>query len=231
MCGELMEADRRWADMVANVETTRTMAMQLWLGDATDVLGWTSPTPIVGAYAEPFPTWLDMAHLLGWESWPASKGVRGLLYSCGTLGRPEAWPRDQWDPVKTREALRAVAARWLEEHISRLLPGASPAGGEGFRWSLLADEEGRVGAARLQAQYLGVNDDPSSLYVVSRPGTTRYRLRVDDSGFENMLVVGDWTRTGWDAGCMEAAAISGRQASRAICGQPERIVGELPSRK
>jgi uncharacterized protein with NAD-binding domain and iron-sulfur cluster len=62
--------------------------------------------------------------------------------------------------------------------------------------------------------------------VLSLAGSTQYRLRSDQSGFTNLYLAGDWTRNGLNAGCVEAAVMSGMQASRAICGSPTQIIGE-----
>jgi uncharacterized protein with NAD-binding domain and iron-sulfur cluster len=57
-------------------------------------------------------------------------------------------------------------------------------------------------------------------------GSTRYRLRADQSGFSNLFLTGDWIKTGINAGCVEAAVMAGMQASRAISGYPVVIEGE-----
>jgi len=69
---------------------------------------------------------------------------------------------------------------------------------------------------------------PSELYTLSLPGTTRFRLRSDDSGFDNLFLAGDWTLTDLNVGCFEAAVISGMMASRAICSEPRHIYMRLP---
>ena len=80
--------------------------------------------------------------------------------------------------------------------------------------------------ARLDAQYLRANIDPTELYVLSPPGAQQYRLAPDQSGFDNLVLAGDWTRTAINAGCVEAAVMSGMAASRALAGVPATISGE-----
>jgi len=58
------------------------------------------------------------------------------------------------------------------------------------------------------------------------PVLVEHRLAADESGYENLFLAGDWVKTGLDAGCVEAAVMAGMQASRAIGGLPEVIVGE-----
>ena len=57
-------------------------------------------------------------------------------------------------------------------------------------------------------------------------GSTKYRLRTDQSGFGNLFLTGDWIKTGLNAGCVEAAVMAGMQTARAISGYPVDIDGE-----
>ena len=66
-----------------------------------------------------------------------------------------------------------------------------------------------------------VNCRPTEKYVLSLPGTTRFRLRPDESGFENLFFAGDWTRTRINGGSVEAAVESGQEAASAICRKHE----------
>ena len=86
-------------------------------------------------------------------------------------------------------------------------PGA--VGERGFSWHLLSGVNGERGPAALATQHVSVNVDPSDRYVQSVPGTERYRLRPDESGYDNLVLTGDWTDSGMNAGCIEAAVVSG----------------------
>ena len=66
---------------------------------------------------------------------------------------------------------------------------------------------------------MSVNVDPSDRYVQSVPGTERYRLRPDESGYDNLILAGDWTDSGMNAGCIEAATMSGLEAANAVLGR------------
>ena len=88
---------------------------------------------------------------------------------------------------------------------------------------------------RLAAQYLRANFVPSERYVLSPPGSTVHRLDADalarddavgPDRVSNLILAGDWTLNGVNGGCVEAATMSGMQASRAICGTPDVVVGE-----
>ena len=76
-------------------------------------------------------------------------------------------------------------------------------------------------------QYWRANVDPSDRYVQSLPGTDQYRLRPDESGYDNLFLAGDWTDNGLNAGCIEAAVLSGLQAGerRARPAAYHRIAG------
>jgi hypothetical protein len=83
----------------------------------------------------------------------------------------------------------------------------------------------------LLGSYYRTNTDPSDRYVLALPGTSRYRLRADGSGFKNMYLAGDWIDCGLNAGCIEAATLAGLQAANAIEGNPitQETVGFVPS--
>jgi uncharacterized protein with NAD-binding domain and iron-sulfur cluster len=57
--------------------------------------------------------------------------------------------------------------------------------------------------------------------VQSPPGSLSARISPLDPSVENMTVAGDWTANGLDAGCVEAAVMSGMLAAYAISGKPD----------
>jgi hypothetical protein len=89
----------------------------------------------------------------------------------------------------------------------------------GFAWDLLCGADGLEGASALGSQHVSVNIDPSDRYVQSVPGSDRYRLRPDESGYDNLVLAGDWTDCGMNAGCIEAAVRSGLQAANVLLGR------------
>jgi len=80
---------------------------------------------------------------------------------------------------------------------------------------------------QLVAGYARANIEPSERYVQSLPGTGQYRLASDGSGCENLFLAGDWIDCGLNAGCMEAAVLSGLEAANAVRGRPllEGVLG------
>ena len=101
------------------------------------------------------------------------------------------------------------------------------------RIPLGAPRRGRAArdAARFDSQFWRANVDPSDRYVLSLPGTGRHRIKPGETGFDNLVIAGDWTDCGLNAGCVEAAVMSGRLAAHALTGAPrlEDIVGYTAS--
>lgn len=223
LTAELCEAEPRWRAMLENVRTVKTHAVQLWLGRDAEALRGEAAPAVIGTYVAPLDTCADMSHLIPQESW--GDEVRHIAYLCGPAG-------DAGAPVGTPEeedrAIVETGTAWLSRHAHGIFPrGADPRTGS-LDFSLLHDPEGRSGSARLAAQYFRANSEGSDRYVLSVAGSTQHRLFADDTGFSNLHVAGDWTRTGLDAGCVEAATMSGLQAARAILGQTHPILGESP---
>jgi uncharacterized protein with NAD-binding domain and iron-sulfur cluster len=202
VAGELVAASDRWRRMVEGVATVPTQAAQLWLTRTEAELGWAHPGATLSGWAKPLDTYASMSHLLPMEGWPEGDRPRGLAYLCSALeDRPGAG----------EETVRAGVARILEERMADLWPRVGRPGG-----GVPAD----VLHGGLDAQHVVAATDPSDRYVQSLPGSHRHRLRVDESGLDNLVLAGDWTRCGLDAGCIEAAVLSGLQAANAVAGRP-----------
>ncbi|HSL31052.1 MAG TPA: FAD-dependent oxidoreductase, partial [Anaerolineales bacterium] len=148
--------------------------------------------------------------------------LKTVTYWCGVI-QDEAG--DTQEKVTARA--RAQALEFLRTNIAHLWPKATQGSASPvLNWEVLVDPENCAGEARVDSQYWRGNFQPSERYVLSVAGSTKFRLRANESGYRNLFLVGDWVRTGFDAGCIEAATMSGMQASRAICGYPEVVVGE-----
>jgi uncharacterized protein with NAD-binding domain and iron-sulfur cluster len=222
ICIEIAERCAPFARMLDAAVTVSTQAFQLWLTKTIAELGWPhSENAVVGCYVEPLDTWCDMTHLQEREAWPPAT-VNGLAYFCGVLEDVQGESNKQ-----ATERVEANAQAFLEGDIAPLWPRAVNKGpGGGFDWSALVDLEGRTGAARFQAQYWRANTTPSERYVLTPAGTVEDRLGANESGVENLMLAGDWTRNGVDGGCVEAAMTSGMQAARALIGDSRPITGE-----
>lgn len=223
VAGDLLAASPRWRAMVEKVATIETQAFQAWLREDIDTLGWKGPPYIATAFAKPFDTWCDMAHVIPEEAWDEPPAT--ALYFCAALAdAPDsAEAGDAGYPARRAAEVEANARRHLEGPVRHLIPGAFDASG-GFRWSLLADA-GRGpdsdGPERFRTQYWRANVNPSDRYTLSLPGTTQYRISPLEIQFDNLTIAGDWTECGLNSGCTEGAVISGMLAAHALSGRPE----------
>ncbi|MFZ1687701.1 MAG: NAD(P)-binding protein [Flavobacteriales bacterium] len=226
ICPELIAKNSRWRDMVANVQTTRTVAIQLWMQRDLKGLGWGDPSPIMDSYVEPFNTWADMSQLIVREQWPPTAPVKNIAYFCGPATGDIPPRTDPGVPARETLATKEAALAWLRKDTAGLWPGASTPDG-GLDWSVLTDPNNQTGEARFDAQFWRVNIDPTERYTLSLPGSTQHRMRADDTCFDNLIVAGDWTWNPINSGCVEATVMSGLMAANIMMGQPidQGIVG------
>lgn len=220
---ELAAASEDWKNMVNNLATVQTHAVQLWMQPALENLGWKDGATIQTTYEEPTDTWAVMTEVMKYEVWTGDNPPLSLHYFCGPLPGPAEPPLDDSIyPQTKRDEVRKNAMAWLDAHIAHLWPDAADR--QGFNYDLIHDPDpGGSGRAKFDSQYWRANVDPSERYVNSYPGTTKYRLRSDQSGFMNLFLAGDWTISSVNGGCVEAAVESGMAASRGICGVPAKI--------
>jgi uncharacterized protein with NAD-binding domain and iron-sulfur cluster len=232
VCREIVARDSRWRAMVDHVKTVATQAFQIWLTKDMRELGWTDPAINVSGFVEPFDTWADMTHLAREERWPQTP--RAIAYFCNALPDTDAPPpRGQADWVAVNKAqVRRNAIAFLNRHIRELWPEAVTRTGA-FRWDLLADPRPPgagaevAGECRFDTQFWTASVNPSDRYTLSLPGSLIYRISPLDQTYDNLTIAGDWADNGFNAGCVEAAVMSGRLASHALSRQPalEQIVG------
>ena len=232
MAGPLIEARQSWRDMIANIETIRTQCVQLWMRKPYLELGWDQPElkepALVAAFENPINSWMDQSVLLNTEDWPADDRPRHIAYFCGPMKEdtaPEPAPgADPQYPQTERKKVRAMTIDWLDRHAFHFWPKAAARGA--FDWSQTHAQAGTSAQHPVDLQYVRANINPSDRYVLSVEGSTKYRLKPGESGFANLVLAGDWTYTGLNVGCVEAAAMSGMQAARKICGKPLLVPGE-----
>ena len=234
ICTKLVERSRRYAAMLDGVDTVYTQAAQIWLDRTPQELGqdWVSNS-LMSMFVEPLDTYCDMSHLLAGENWPPHLDVRHIAYFCGVIPHEEVG--DPPDPDLADAAVQRHTRSFLEDHARRFWPNAAAPAREqtareqtGFDWARLVTPETPTatdrpkGTTRLQSQYLRVNHQLSERYVLTLAGSIESRLWPSERCFDNLVFAGDWTRSGFDAGCVEAAMTSGMLAAEAISGSPER---------
>jgi uncharacterized protein with NAD-binding domain and iron-sulfur cluster len=212
-------ADRpEWREMTAYVRTVATQAFQIWLRPDERALGWDKPGATVSAYQRPFETWASMPQTLWAEDWPDGDRPGTVAYFCGSLDAPWPTAENKADYVRRyQELVHAGAAQYIDRDLGLFFPNA--VGEQGFDWHLLSGVNGQRGQPALKTQHVSVNIDPSDRYVQSVPGSDKHRLRPDESGYDNLVLAGDWTDCGMNAGCIEAAVMSGLEAANALLGR------------
>ena len=213
LCAPLAAKSDRWQKMLANVKTVPTLSCQLWSKQDEVELNWIAQqSPVLTRYEQRFNTVADMSHLIRHEDADAL-GTKSILYFCGPLsatavpaGSTQAFA-DEW--------VKGEARTWIKDHMRGIMPGYDP--------SKLASFPGASNA--FEGQYFRANFTPSEQYVLSLPGTSGYRLESAESKFGNLVLAGDWTANGLDAGCVEAAVTSGTQAARALLKDARPVPG------
>ncbi len=231
LCADLLAHSEPLRKTVASLNTVATQAYQLWTTDTLRELGWdhyppSGQEPILTAFTEPVDTWAAMNQLLireDWQQYPTEP--QNCAYFCGVQPFDHYPPVEDHDfPKQAREQVKKNCIAQLNQDIKSLWPDS--AGAEGFHWQLLYDNSQQVGEQRFSSQYWRSNVSPSERYVQSTVNSTQFRIEPDGAGFGNLVFTGDWISNGLNVGCVEASAIAGLKASRAICGYPKKIAGE-----
>jgi uncharacterized protein with NAD-binding domain and iron-sulfur cluster len=198
--------------MLENSHTVMTQAFQLWANRPVTELGWCyKDDSITGSYVEPLDTYSSMDQLLACEHWTGVETPQHIAYFCGVMQDLPDGARET--PAQAKARAYAHALDYTRDDLAKLWTAC---GAGGFDWSVLIDGNGGSGEARLRAQYWRANLAGSERYVTTPKGSVDFRLKPHESGYDNLWLAGDWTRTGIDGGCVEAAVISGMKAAHAL---------------
>ena len=202
-CAELLADRREWRAMVEHVTTTATQAVQLWLREDEPALGWGEPGVTVSAYEQPLHTWASMPQLIDVECWPEADRPGAIAYFCGALEAGEPTCARTPSPSSRAHSATCSPAWWARTGASA---GSSCAPTGCCAWPTSTRPTATSSARR---------------------AATRHRLRADESGYDNLFLAGDWTDNGLNAGCIEAAVLSGLRAANAVLGRSRahRIAG------
>ena len=213
LTAELFNRSGSWRQMLQSQSTVCTQAAQLWMVTDTKGLGFIDHPnpPAMIAAPEPFDVWADMSKVLRSELWPQGKLPASVQYVCGPLSGTFS------SQLQANEQAFKNLSEWIVEMVRSAWPMASAQ--QEFDWSFLVAGDTTVGSARLSDQWVTANFEGSERYVLSRAGTTSKRLRVDALPAANLYLAGDWTSNGLNAGCVEAAVLSGLQAALALQGK------------
>lgn len=220
--------------MAEGISTVSTQAYQIWQNKDIEALGWPEykkgeeEPEILGYDSQQLDSWADVSYLVKREEWQLGDpdAPKDISYFCGVFS-PDKAPQapDPSYPKSQKARVESDVKDFMLNRSGFLWPNANPEKGK-YKWDFLVAPKTLVGEARLSAQYCRANIDPSERYVQSTVGTTKLRLKTDGSGFDNLLITGDWILNGFNMGCVESATISGLQTARAIKGDSYEIFGE-----
>jgi len=218
-CSELINANPRWQQMLENVGTVQTQAFQLWLTKSPKELG-VADSKFLSCYVEPLDTFAEMNQVLARELWDdVPVKPKYLMYVCGAFEDAETIPPHSVTsfPKSQQQRVFDHAKQFIEQNLRHILPGAFDANGQ-FDWDILVNPDNLSGEERLKSQYIRANIDPAERYVFALAGSSKFRLKTDESGFNNLFLTGDWIQNGFNIGFVEGAAVSGIQTARAVTG-------------
>lgn len=227
---ELIDASPAFAAMTEHFGLVPSQVMQLWCGPDLHGLGWEPDRPAAVTGPEPYSVWADMSQTLKYEPWFTEPGKPpgSVHYLCAVWGT-EMFKQPSTNlavPQAAHQEVTANSLAWTNRYAPHMWPAAVTGDGN-FDYDVLYDPKGGKGAERFVAQFIRANVDPTECLPASRAGTTKYRLRADESGFRNLILAGCWINSGFNTSCVETATMSGMQAARAICGEPVRVPGEF----
>ncbi len=226
--------------MIDNVKTTPTQAMQLWIAPTLGELGfvpkkWGLPKGDAAGtvtYANPITSWIDSSLVLPSETWQyVRRGPRpARSYPCGVLEPLPVRPpySDHGFPARARAEVTAGSAECLRTTMGFYWPkGTTPEYPNGFDLGLLSFPADPCApwVTKLGFQHFSANVAPAELYTLARPGSERFRIAPGDSGFKNLVLCGDWTDYGLNAGFVEGAVQSGMLAALAVTEPPKGKLG------
>jgi uncharacterized protein with NAD-binding domain and iron-sulfur cluster len=239
-CDELIAASDRFRAMTENQRLVPSISVQAWCTRDLEELGWdpqgpTTPDgasrrielPATSTGPRPLDIWADMSQVLAFEPWkPSPEGPKSLHYLCDVLATElyRAPPDSKDVPERAKKLARALAVHWFNEKARFPWPKSMVAGR--FDWSILFAPPDLSGSKRIEAQVVRANVDPVGCCVGSPAGSTEWRMKTRESGFAHLYLAGSWIDSGFNTECIEAAVMSGMQASRAVSGSPAQVHGE-----
>lgn len=228
ICKEIIENKVAWQNMYNHVKSIPTMSMQLWIRPNLKELGmhlpdWGFPEgalPNLVTYADPQYSFIDMSQVMPYEDWNEDEpGV--LIYYTGSFLDPEVIPpySDHRYPHEQMERIMRVSEQWLKDKMGWFFPNATTLEyPEGMRLDVIHDfsKAAKTDYGRLKTQWFRANVNPTDRYTLSLPGSNKYRLKASESGFDNLVITGDWIDFGVNVGYYEGAIIAGLQAGQVM---------------
>lgn len=225
---QLIDNNVRWKMLVDKLKTVRTGALQTWWNKTSEELQEFSIAknePLYSCYhPTPLNTMSDMSFLDKYEDWNSQEDKpASQMYFCGPL-RDASSNQDSFNQKLGDDLAKKNALNLLENLSSPLLPGSW--NGENFEWKNLYTNE-QQDASGIDNQYVRANVNPQERFTLTNTGSTKYRIRPGDSGYNNLFLAGDWTDNSFNLANIEATVMSGMLCSKAMIGKPSstEIVG------
>lgn len=212
ICADLIAQKVAWRRMGEALKTTATQSMQTWTTASVADMGFRTPAMVGGYDVSNLDSWADISEVLPTESWPAAMNVRSEQIWCGPLPCPDVLPpvSEAGYPASQQAIVDANAEQFLAGDASFFFPDGAPQG---------------LKPPTLVSQYNRANIDPAERYTLSVRDSTKRRMTAGGSGYENLVLTGDWIQNGQNLGSFEATTISGMLASHALSGWPTDIRG------
>jgi uncharacterized protein with NAD-binding domain and iron-sulfur cluster len=200
--------------------------------------------PNAVTYADSMYSWLDSSLVLDQEIWPQNSNPKMIAYFTGSWKAELAPFTDHEYQDKENDRLKTIFKKWLDENMgffwsesitskekqsTKVLSSAdgieiSEVGScnttineEVFDLDLLVSPDGDESALeKYNAQFFRANVSPTDQYTLSLPGSNKFRLKTDESGFSNLFLTGDWIDFGLNVGYIEGTIISGYKVAHAV---------------
>jgi uncharacterized protein with NAD-binding domain and iron-sulfur cluster len=209
---ELVAASSLWKTMVDTIKTVRTQSVQVWVKRDEQQMHWMDDNHVMtDVYADPFNSIADMYQTLPREPWPAADEPGGVVYfSTAMADDPNEKPKPDPKYPPTQAAVVGESFRkWMNDYER------GP-----FGWLAKGEHLAE------RSLYVRANIDGDARYVLSVAGSPATRIWPEATGFSNLYIAGDWTKSMLDLGCAENATASGMRAGDALAKVIER--GDSP---
>ncbi|MCX6350437.1 MAG: NAD(P)-binding protein [Bacteroidetes bacterium] len=211
--------NNKWKNMLDNVQTTRTQAVQLWMNKTVEELGGVKDV-ITDVLPDPINSWGDFSDLIEYENWPENNTPKSIAYFCGPMVDDpfEAPYSDTNYPLTQWVRVNHMAAQWLNDNADLIFPkGEAPFNPDGLDFTYLTPA--KVGLDVWQnfaSQFFRANIDPTERYVLSLTGTTKFRIKQGETGYDNLFISGDWTKGHYNVGCAEETVLTAKLCAEAV---------------
>ena len=202
-CAELIKASASFRRMTETASPVPSISVQAWMMKSTGDMGGI-PGAQLAAGPRPLDIWADRSVEMNYENWQTygSDAPRSLQFFCDVLETDLFRKPAGTDGVMDLAQKLALdtAACWFEDKAAILWPKAVSNGS--FDWASYSPNECE-GKDRLRPQVVKANVSPTDCCAGSPPGSTRWRLAADASGFAHLFLTGSWIDSGFNTECIE----------------------------